>query len=234
MIFDNEYITRLVKRWKETDDIRVLEEIVNKSKPLARVIVCRYPIEYREDMFQECLARIAYALEHYNPQISNLHPYFTSVFVNRCNTYIGKESRQQRLSEILEDMYSPTIFTLHQKEEFLHDLLERNRVRFPSIPADKLDDASCYVFDCIVNGIRGKSRGAIASLMRIYGFKRPVALVLYHSSLVYMRQRYENFVSYEVEEPKEFTLLPELKGLLGDEAYRRIFILFSGLHFRIP
>lgn len=234
MIFNQGFVAKLAKEWKTSNDVDVLEKILLESTSLVEVIVSRYPGDCREDMIQECLMKIPYALGHYNSQISGLHPYLTSVFVNCCNTYIGKESRERELSSVLKAISDPIVFDYNQREEILHDLLEHNRRRFPTVPVDVLDDSTSYVLDCIVNGVYGKSRGAIANMMRKYGFKRNIATIIYHSSLIYMRKRYERFVSCEIEDPKEHTLLPELRGILGDEAYRRVSILFSGLYFKIP
>ena len=234
MIFNQEYVSSLVGEWKTSSDVDLLETILLESTSLVEVIVSRYPGYCRDDMIQECLMRVPFALGHYDSRISKLHPYLTSVFINCCNTYIGKESRERELSSVLKAISDPIVFDYNQREEILHDLLERNSRRFPTIPADKLDDATSYVLDCVVNGVYGKSRGAIANMMRKYGFRRNVATILYHSSLIYMREKYEKFVSCEVEEPKEFTLLPELRGILGEEAYKRVFVLFSGLYFKIP
>ena len=82
--------------------------------------------------------------------------------------------------------------------------------------------------------IKGKARGAIAHIVKNYQVGRTVAIVLYHSTLVYLRTRYSAFAIAKTEDPKELSLLLDLKDVLGEEAYSRISIIFSGMHFRVP
>ena len=234
MIFDCDLVTTLFEEWRISKSNGTLDNIVNESRSLVEVIVSRYPSEYRDDMIQECFIRIPFALGHFNPDIANLHSYFTSVFTNCCNTYISKESRERRLSDILEDLYEPSTIDIRHEDSILEELIIRNRDRFPTIETETLDSATCYIFGCIMDGVYGKSRGAIANLMRLYGFRRNVATIIYHSSLIYMRLYYEGFVDTDYEEPGEFSLLSELKDVLGEEAYARISTIFSGLYFKVP
>lgn len=235
MVFDCDLVTELVEEWCISKDTNVLEEIIHESTSLAEVIASRFPSEYRDDMIQECLIRIQYAIGHYDPKISNLHAYLTSVFINRCNSFIAGEVKQYRLAEELAEVNRRIAYDITiDGEELLEELIIRNRERFPSIPVDVIDDTTHFILDCIINGVHGKSRGAIASMMRIYGFKRNIASVIYHSTLVYIRTLYEDFSAPEDEPDDEFSLLPELRDVLGVEAYDRISIMFSGLYFKVP
>lgn len=237
MIFNCDHVTELVDSWLITDDVETLDRIMRGSYRLASVIAAKFPKTYREDLIQECLLRIPYAVQHYNKEISSLHKYLTSVFINRCLTYIKYEERQQRLASDLGYLHEAIAIDIYDiKEELLREITIRNRKRFPTIPVDVLDSVSEYVLECILDGmsIKGKSRGAIAYIVANYGLRRNVALVIYHSTLVYLRTQYSGFRFADVDNPKELSLLPELKNILGDEAYKRISIIFSGLHFRVP
>lgn len=234
MIFDNDYITELADEWLTTSSNDVLEDIIHESTRLVEIIVSKYPYEHRDDMMQECFIRIPKALCNFNPDVARLHIYFTSVFINSCKDYITKENREYILASTLEMIHEPYKMEIDYEENIIKELITRNRQRFPTIPTDQLDDATCYVFDCILEGVYGKARGAIANMMRMYGFKRNVATVVYHSTLIHIRTMYEGFVLLSDDEPDEFTLLPELKDVLGEEAYYRISTLFSGLYFKVP
>ena len=229
MIFDNDYITELACEWLVANGNDVLEDIIEESRELVEIIVSRYPNEHRDDMIQECFIRIPKALHNFNPDVARLHIYFTSVFVNSCNTYISKENREYRLASTLEMIDDPSKLDPDYEESIIEELITRNRQRFPTVPVDVLDDATCYVFDCIMEGVYGKARGAIANMIRMYGFKRNVATVIYHSTLVYIRTMYEGYVLLSEAEPDEFSLLPELRDVLGEEAYYRISTLFSDI-----
>lgn len=237
MIFNSRIITKLVSDWKSSRDPDILGEIITGSTRLAEVIVSRYPSDCRDDMIQECLARVPYAIQHYDENVADLHKYLTSVFTNRCNSYISYENRQQRLTNDLGYLHEAiTIDVYDIREELSREVIIRNRKRFPTIPVNLLDDISVYILDCILNGmsVKGKARGAIAHITQIYGVKRNEAIVLYHSTLVYLRTRYSSFVTANIGDPPELSLLPDLKDILGEEAYARISIIFSGLHFRVP
>jgi hypothetical protein len=236
VIFNCDHVTALVEEWVSYADSDVLDLILNESTSLVEVIVSRYPREHREDLIQVCLIRIPFAVKHFNPEIANLHTYLTSVFINRCNTYVEKENREIRLSAMLSKWDEPMVYEFRVSDDAIREeLVIRNRERFPNIPVDVLDGATDYIYSCMLDGVYGKSRGAISNLMQEYGFKRNVATVIYHSSLIYMRRKYEGFAAYEHDdELAEFSLLPDLREVVGDEAYNRISIIFSGLYFKVP
>ncbi|KKN62940.1 hypothetical protein LCGC14_0506500 [marine sediment metagenome] len=234
MIFDCDYVTELAGEWLFSKDNDILEEIIEESINLAEVIASKYPREYKDDMVQECLIKIPAALGNFNPDIAILHFYLSSVFSNCCNTYISKENREYRLAAVLEQVFEPVKLDFDYEDDIIKNLIIRNRERFPTIPVDILDDATIYVFDCIIDGVYGKARGAIANMMRMYSLKRNIATVLYHSTLIHIRTMYEGYSKITDNEPDEFSLLPELREVLGEEAYGRITILFSGLYFRVP
>jgi hypothetical protein len=237
MIFDSTHVTQLVGEWKACGDQELLEDICEETTSLIEVVVSRYPNSHRDDMIQECFMRIPFALGHFNPEIANLHSYFTSVFINRCNSYIEKENREYRITNLLVQSLKPAQVYVQPdiEDESLEMLIVRNRRRFPTIPVDIVDRATRFVYVCIRDGVHGKTRGAIAALMEMFDVKRNVATVLYHSTLVHMRIHYSDGARIiESEDDVEFSLIPELIEVVGQEMYEEILIVFSGLYFKIP
>ena len=162
MIFNSRKVTELIDEWKCTQDINTLDRILVGSTRLAEVIASKYPQEYRDDLVQECLVRVPYAIQHYNKDVANLHKYLTSVFTNRCNSYINYENRQRRLATDLGYLHEAiTIDVYDIREELMEEVVTRNRERFPTIPVDVLDDISVYILDCILDGmsVKGKQEG---------------------------------------------------------------------------
>lgn len=236
MIFDCDQTTELVSDWLTFRDPEILEEIVKNSRSLAEVIVSKYPSDYREDLIQECLSRIPYAIQHYDRKTAKLHKYMTSVFYNRCNTYVSREGKQLRLCKDIESIYDMAVVdTYDTTEELLRDLTTRNKERFPTISGEKIHEITCFIYDCMIQGVRGKSRGAISAMMRKFSLRRNVATVIYHSTLAYLRMKYITFADISCNgDQKEFTLLPELEEMLGEEDFQTLSTVFGGMYIKLP
>lgn len=241
MIFENDRITGLVVEWKRTQDREVLTKVLEGCKNLVDALSASYDPTYREDMKQEVYERIQYALEFYDPDISKLHSYLTSVIRNTCNTYANKVSKRKQhvvtLPDQTLDYVADDAPTDTSDQHILTGLVERNRQRFPNLPVDMLDQATEIVYYSIRDGVLGKSRGIVSTLMDTLDMPRNVATVLYHSSLVYLRvtlMEKSELEPPEYDQSMEYTLLPELCDLVGMEMCQTLVIVFSGMYMKFP
>src|SRR4030066_1677582 len=132
MIFDNDYVSDLVSQWQKTKDANVLDLIIDQSRSLIEVIVSSYDTMHREDLIQESAMRLQYALPFFDPTISNLHNYFTTVIKNICLTYLRKQNRYALEYSLDAVVFETQKFSTKQDEpdDILSILIERNRKRF--------------------------------------------------------------------------------------------------------
>ena len=234
MIFDSEYVTELVKEWRSTKDEELLAEILEAARSLIEAIASSFDPYFREDLIQEAFVKVQYAITYFDPDISNLHTYLTTVIRNSCISFVRKFSKEVLVVE--DYMLSVPTYDSMAEREIISVLISRNRDRFPSIPVDDVDGATEFVYYAIRDGIKGKSRGTVACLIRVYGWNRRVATVFYHSSMIFLRallaDKFSIVEGYEGN--TEFTLLPELENIVGTQAYERILLLFSGTYVKIP
>lgn len=235
MIFDCETVTTLVLEWQREKHPATLESIIEKSRSLVEAIVSSYDPEFREDLIQESFLKVQYALPFYNPLYS-LHTYLTTVIHNCCKTFIKKQYRDLELYdedfEFLEYCgYDERPFKMD--DTLVEDVLVRNRKRFPSLPVATIDEASEVIVVSLKDGLYGKSRGIIAMLCKQCGFPKSIASTVYYSTLIYLRERYISNAKDE-ETDDEFTLLRDMKDVVGDMMYVRVSLLFSGIPLRIP
>lgn len=232
MIFNCPDITKWVGDWQETKDKDTLAAILKGSQALVEAVVSGYNPEHRADLIQESLLKITHALSFYDKSISNLYAYLSVVIRNACITYLLKISKEVLLPD---DMDWPAASPEEDDYEILFYLIERNRKRFPSLPVDIVDDASEDVYYAIRDGVRGKSRGAIAELISRYGFPRNIATVFYHSSMIFLRMVFVDKFSINGScNEREFTLLPELANVVGPTAFGKMAVVFSGTYVKIP
>jgi len=231
MIFDAEAMTLLVMEWQRTKSDAVLARICSGTTKLIEVIVSYYDPLYRDDMIQECRLRlISGALQGYD-KFYSLHTYLTTVFHNVCKTFMKK---QYRISNLFEDYDIATQDTYNiSREEIIEDTICRNRERFPSIPAEVIDDMTEYIVTELSGSI-GKRRGMVAELMKNFCISRHIATIVYHSTIIYMRSKYDGNVANASTRSDEFSLMPDLCEMFGDAPVKRLMVMFSGLCIRVP
>lgn len=233
IIFKCDEVTQQVLKWQKTHDKSLLADILDGCRRLVEAIASAFDYTMRDDLIQESFVKIQYALPFFDPNISNLHTYLTTVIRRCCLTYVYKYSMEDSVDL---DLLPHPVSVLEENDAYIVDaLIEHNRERFPSIPADALDEATEYIYYAIRDKIKGKSRGAVAHLMGEFDFHRRVATVLYHTSLVFLRRLYIDKFSYIMgENAIEFSLLPELKETVGEEVYNAMLVLFSGMYIKVP
>jgi len=236
MIFDNDKVTTLAIIWQQTRDPQMLERIILGSTSLVEAIVAGYGYTHKDDLLQESFSRIIYALPHFNPRISSLHNYLTTVIRNTCSTFLSKENKQPNNDVEL----NINIFLEPLEDDskigngILSELIARNRLRFPNLGVSIIDSATKLIYDAVRYGIVGKSRGIIVALMNECCIKRPIATIIYHSTLAYLRSKYYSNAKEPDPESQEFSLLTDLREAIGAENYSRILLVFSGMYIKIP
>lgn len=230
MIFENDEVTELVIHWQQTGDSITLGEIFVKSKSLVEAIVSSYGAQYRDDMIQEAFLKIHRAITYYDKRFS-LHNYFTTVIHNSCRTFLKKQSRTLLLYEDY-DYAGEELFEYILDDDVLNDVIVRNRERFPSLPVNVCDDITEYIICSMTEGI-SKSRGIVSNIVKEFDISRSIATVIYHSTLVYLRGKYKDHAVANEIKDYEFTLLQDLRSVIGDTAFARITLLFSGMYIRI-
>ncbi len=235
MIFDAKRVTELVVIWQENRDENTLEEILQGCKSLIEAIVSSFDSVYREDLIQEAYYRIQYAIPFFNPHISSLHNYFTTVIRNICYTYTSKQDKETNIEydyQITHDNYDDYYYNDIGKLDSLTVLIARNRVRFPSIPVDDIDHITAYIFYVLQSD--GASRKVIAQLAAQFHIERSLAQVFYCSTVMYLRAL--NIQQAELSSGKdiEFTLLPDVKETMGKKVYERMAVIMSGMIIKLP
>lgn len=228
MIFEGKEVTVLVVEWQRTHDAVLLENILAKSQKLIEVIVSSYDPNYRDDLIQESYARLQYAIPFFNPNISTLHNYFTTVIRNRCATYLRKQGREPQIDIDLQLTGDRDSYPVDD-EELLHNLVAHNRKRFPSMSCEDIDGISEFVYFSLIDNT--SRRGVVVRLMEMFNVSRTVATVIYHSSIIHLRS---NYILVDCDEncPQEFSLLIDLREKIGNELFDEISTLFSGMYVK--
>ena len=233
MIFDCEYVTELVDKWRISQDPKVLEVILEQTGSLIEAIVSGYDSLYREDLIQEASLRIQYALPYFDKHIASLHTYFTTVIKNICLSYLHKQN--QYVAEYPIDLFEYSIIFVQDTQggytDILEDLIIRNRQRFPSIPTESIDESSELICDAMAAGIN--KRLVIKKLFTIVGVDKKIATTLYVSSLMYLRCKYSK-TAKPIVEYDEFSIYTDMELLFGKDVSESISIILSGLSIQFP
>lgn len=233
-IFECDEITLLVEEWQDTQDTHTLEQILEGSRRLIEAIVSSFDYRYRNDLIQESYAKIIYALPFFNKDIANLHTFLTTVIRNVCVTFINKE---RKIIEIPEDydISADADTTKIDTEDILTELIIRNRRRFPSIPVDILDDMTEFIFMHVIDST--SKWKTVSLLCNNFKCSKSTASVVYHSSLIYVRYKYKNYIS-DLDEwtnnELEFSLLPDIEEVFGSNVLKDMYAIFSGVYMRFP
>jgi hypothetical protein len=230
MIFDNDNLTPLIMVWQQTRDLAVLDRILSGCQPLVEVIVSQYDPADREDLLQECKARVVYAIPHFDVRRSTAHNYLTTVVINTCRTWYGKEGKHE--CDGLDDADAELYVEYDDDGGILEDLISRNRARFPQIIAAHIDNATEIIYMGLCNG--EKRNVIINKVIDNVAIVRKVAYIIYDSTVVYLRMVYRHNVRVDDNYDGDYTLLQELRDLVGKSGYDAIRIAMAGMTIRIP
>lgn len=238
-IFDPEKVADLVKSWKETRSNDILNSILVESTPLATYIAKNYNSEDTEDLVQNALLKIITCLDHYNPDVSNVHTYFSTVIRNSCIThYVKTKTYMSAESVHLDDIENSAVFQSFDNSEQddcdEKELILRNMERFPSLKDDIIAEATRTIYRLTRDGMKNKSRGIVSTLVKKYGLSRTYAKTVYRSTIIFMRmQNISNSSCKYNDKLIEMSIMPELREFLGEESYGKFICVFSGTSINI-
>jgi DNA-directed RNA polymerase specialized sigma24 family protein len=230
MIFDCNYVTELVERWKLSHDTKLLEVILDQSNSLIEAIVSGYDSFYRDDLIQESRLKLQYSLPYFDKSVANLHTFFTTVIKNICLSYLRKQSRYAEEFPIDAFEYVEQSCNSSANYDILEDLIIRNRQRFPSIPVDIIDDASERLYAELSEQLT--RRTIVKNLTELFE-DRNIASVFYTSSLIYLRSKhfYDMVHNFQYD---EFSLYKDLLEIFGKETTNKISIILAGSTIKFP
>ncbi len=229
MIFDVEKVTAQVLEWQRTKDEEVLTAILLDSKSLVEAIVSSYDYVFRDDLIQEAYLRIQYALPYFDPQISNLHNYLTTVIRNICNTWVAKQCKEP---DIELDLQFIGVHDEQAEDDVLPMLIIRNRKRFPSIPVEEIDHITAFIYYSIRDD--GITRKIVSGLSIQFGIAKSLAQLLFQSTVVYLRALYIEHAKIGEGRVGELTTLPDFREVVGEATFDRLAMIFSGMIIRFP
>lgn len=240
MIFDGDDVTKLVLEWQDTHDHNTMDTILSKSQHLIEAIVSKHDSVYREDLIQESMLRLQYACEFYDPRISSLHNFFTTVIHNISSTYVIKQEREYLLDDTStdddDDLVEIVDTQAHTERielssDMLTELICYLRKRFPSIPASILDDCA----ETVYYGLRNTEsyRNIITDLNKLT-LSRSISVILYNVVVVYLRWQNISCAVIDLDDIPELSLLHELRLITGDDVYSKIIVAFAGMAIRFP
>jgi hypothetical protein len=235
-IFDCDKVTDLTLQWQANKDVETLSLILENTRSLIEAIVSGYDSTMRDDLIQESYMRIQYSLTYFNPKISSLHNYFTTVIHNCCNSYVSKQSRNYGQTtevpdEIVEAIRGNRCDEPENGDQNLLELIIRNRERFSSIDVGDIDDITTTIYNSL-KYTGNKFRLIVSQVSQQFNYEPAVIGIIYNSTLCHIRSKYTGFTSV-VDYSGEFNLLPDLKEVLGNDAYQRLVTMFAGMIIKI-
>jgi len=240
VIFDCPHITEILVEWQASKDPALEGQILEGCQSLVEALVSHFDPMYRDDLIQEAFSRILYACKYFMPSIGNLHNYLTSVINNTCITYLTKQAKYVSVEDFMEnpedaEAYIETLQAVEVTEHLellLPDLKARNRMRFPTLPAEDLDSISEAVYNALCsNGSYPKGLAKMLSETRRIPIT--VARTVCNSSLIWMRYTNLSNASIHSDHIPELTLLKDLEEIVDEKTFRKIRIVFSGMLLRV-
>jgi len=235
IIFDNDATTKLVLEWQQSGDQEVLDAIFQNTRALIEAIVSSYDSTCRADLIQVASVKLQYALKYFNPRIACLHTYFTTVIHNECKTYVRRHARQDGMLDNLE-MFEECAGDLEptlDDDSMLEDLMLRNRRRFPSFDTCVIDDITTYIYDALQGNLFSSTRKLIADLVLRYDLPKPVATIVYQSTLVYLRSLAMTKIVRSECKLDEFSIHQDLREIMGEDVYAKLSLLFSNITLKL-
>jgi RNA polymerase sigma factor (sigma-70 family) len=239
-IFDAEIVSELVVRWKGTKDSSILQQILMETNNLARHIANNYTSAEIDDFSQEALIKVMSSLDHYNPDISNVHTYFSTVIRNSCITQYAKAKSCESIeSDSIQDVENSEYMQVNDADSseedcYVEELIDRNISRFPSMSPEVIAQATKLIYCLTRDGTHNKSRGVVSALVNTCNMSRISAKVVYRSTIIHMRMELLSNASTTISvKNQEMSILPELREFLGDEPYARFLCTFTGTTINI-
>lgn len=225
MIFDNKLVLHLLNEYNSTNNQDVLVELLDACNPLMEAVVSKYNKDYRDDMLQECRIKALRAFQTFDPTRTKAYSYFSIVFNNVCITWMSKVGSPHYE---LQDHIKAPVSTM---QEIITDVYDRNVERFPSMRLKYIYKATRVI--CIGLGCGSSVKEIIDAVDLLFNDKN-MSTAFVQSTLIYMRLKHENNVGKIHTDTDEYSILTDLKEIVGDELYEWLIILFSGMSIKIP
>jgi RNA polymerase sigma factor (sigma-70 family) len=231
MIFENDTVTKLVISWQQDKNPETLNEIVSGSQHLIEAIVSMYNPTCRDDLIQEAFTKLIRAIEVFDPAVATLHTYLTTVIRNACISWLSKyDIFTLSMDEI--EIIGPDEDDHEDAFSALTELIVHNRDRFHSLPVEVIDDITETIFARLRGGaVRTKTVSMVAEQL---GYDRSIVAAIYSVSIIFLRSHYIKYRRTGGCQIDEFSLLPEVRQLIGDDLYKQLLMLFSGFSIKIP
>lgn len=248
LYFDLDRAKLLIKRYTELRDSDpsgcsdALGDALEAVRPLVRLIAPRFtPEDEVEDVEQEILLHIAGVLPRYNRNERDLNAWLVKIIRNKSISLWRLRSNSVSMCELDDNVAGPDgpdeDGDIDAPVEHASGLLVAwLRVRFPSIPPRRTRKIAELLATYMLDNKPAKHTKAalvneLVDVLRI----NQIGLV-YDSVQVFMRLLALN-PAYVIDEMPlyEFSLMPELKLVLGDSQSRVLYTIFRGsvLRFRI-
>ncbi len=249
-LFNEEQVYALVEKWKESYDVKLFHEIVDKSLPLIKSLAVKAyrsmpnPIEDPEDLINDAVVKLPQILDDYEPgRGSRLFSYLTACVGNFLRSQIHKLSIRgmgsySELEDSLEDCES----------ELKMDQLDNNMdikevIRNATIPYFDRESQKILHFylQAFKEGIFVRNRKRLA-VTASYMFDRELVecSFLYHHLRVCLRIAFlEVFLNKNVDaislwDSASRTHLPRIANLIGRENTNKLMAVFGGISVRFP
>jgi RNA polymerase sigma factor (sigma-70 family) len=226
-IFDTNAVLDLVNSYNKTKSDETAELILELCNPLMVYIINIYNTVDNDDVLQEVSIKLLASLKSYNGDKGSVHTYFSRVIRNCCITYYHKHIAKETHYDLDDETINFGVYI--NENVILQGLMKRNKVRFPSVEC--IDEITEIVYASINEGL-DKGRTLVREISNKYGLSRDNSLVIYSSSLVYLRMllyndcNNNNNYDYLLD---EFSLSGEIREVLGDEIFNKLINIFYGL-----
>jgi RNA polymerase sigma factor (sigma-70 family) len=226
-IFEPDVVRNLVVKY-QAGDKDVATDILEACTPLTNYTVRNYnPID-PDDMRQEALIKILKSIDHFDIEKADVHTYFSRVIRNACITYFHKNEKGADDCDLDDESMITEAYDMSVKsDELLEELMTRNKKRFPSLKSEVMDAITEAIYLSIYDGLE-RGRTVVRQISKTYEIPRDKVLSIYGSSIIYLRQKFPESFDKDIVSD-EFSLLPELKEVLGDENFVNLINTFSGI-----
>jgi RNA polymerase sigma factor (sigma-70 family) len=226
-IFDPDKVGSLVTEYQTTGSEEILLKIIDESNSLIKYIVnsCN-PVD-PQDMIQEATIKLCKSLKSFDVKKANTHTYFARVIKNSCITYFHRDERGAGDCDYDEETLGESYKIEDSDNEILMDIVARNRKRFPSLPIKTIDEITEMIYLSMIEGL-DKGRTVVRNISNIYKITRDETIVIYSSSLIYLRLKHYDQRNVDVK-IEEFSLSQEMQEILGEEMFHKMLNVFSGV-----
>jgi len=201
-IFDNAKVTKLMEEYAHhKKDVKLRDRIIRLTMPLISAAISkkRY-YRNRDDLRQECVVKLLYALPKYDPSRGKAFAFLWTTICNTCNTQDQRLTRNDLSLSSDEDVMKEAetngheAFDTPENRHILNTISASITTAFDSFDVldenRKLHKRACNkIKKFIVNGELFYNRDLVIRKLRKLGLDRKVVQFYVDRSLVLVRQR---------------------------------------------